>query len=61
MGLMLGVEFTEPVKPIIGACVEAGLLLIGAGEKVVRVLPPLTVSQEEIDTAVEVLEKSSRE
>ncbi|HEY9684468.1 MAG TPA: aspartate aminotransferase family protein [Oculatellaceae cyanobacterium] len=60
MGLMLGVEFTEPVKPIINACIEAGLLLIGAGEKVVRILPPLTVTVEEIDAAVEIFERASR-
>jgi acetylornithine/N-succinyldiaminopimelate aminotransferase len=57
MGLMLGVEFTEPVKLIINACIEAGLLLIGAGDKVIRVLPPLTVSIEEIDSALAILEK----
>ncbi len=54
-GLMLGIEFDQPVKPIIAACMERGLLVVGAGEKVMRLLPPLTVSSQEIEQAVEIL------
>ena len=55
LGLMLGVEFDLPVKPIIQQCAAQGLLLVGAGEKVVRLLPPLTVSADEIKEAVGIL------
>jgi len=55
LGLMLGVEFSVPVKPIIQKCAEQGLLLVGAGDNVIRLLPPLTVSEGEIDEAISIL------
>ncbi len=56
LGLMLGLELEAPVKPIIKECAERGLLLVGAGDNVIRFLPPLTVSRDEIINAVEILE-----
>ncbi|MBS1991848.1 MAG: aspartate aminotransferase family protein [Cyanobacteria bacterium SZAS LIN-3] len=58
LGLMLGVELDIPVKPIIQKCAAAGLLLVGAGDYVIRLLPPLTVSEEEIAAAVKILEQA---
>jgi len=55
LGLMLGLELEVPVKPVIQKCAEHGLLLVGAGDHVIRLLPPLTVSEQEIDEAVAVL------
>jgi acetylornithine/N-succinyldiaminopimelate aminotransferase len=52
---MLGVELDIPVKPIIQQCAAQGLLLVGAGDKVIRLLPPLTVSDDEIKEAVGIL------
>jgi predicted acetylornithine/succinylornithine family transaminase len=54
-GLMVGVELNRPVADITTACVENGVLIIGAGEHVVRLIPPLVVSEAEIDTAVSTL------
>ncbi|MFX9630931.1 aminotransferase class III-fold pyridoxal phosphate-dependent enzyme, partial [Acinetobacter baumannii] len=54
-GLMVGIELDSPVKPVIAKCLENGLLLVGAGEKVIRMLPPLTVSEKEIESAVDIL------
>lgn len=54
-GLMVGIELDQPVKSVIGACLDNGLLLVGAGEKVIRMLPPLTVSDDEIKSAVNIL------
>lgn len=56
LGLMLGIELDKSVKPIIQECALKGLLLVGAGEHVIRLLPPLTVSKEEIDEAIGILE-----
>jgi predicted acetylornithine/succinylornithine family transaminase len=56
LGLMLGLELESPVKPIIQKCAELGLLLVGAGDNVIRFLPPLTVKEDEIHMAVEILE-----
>lgn len=54
-GLMLGVGWGEEVAPYVAALDEAGLLTVAAGQYVIRLLPPLTVSKEEIDEAVGIL------
>ncbi len=54
---MLGIELDVPVKPIIQKCAAQGLLLVGAGENVIRLLPPLTVSDDEIKEAIGILAK----
>lgn len=55
-GLMLGLSLSgEDVAPYVAALDEAGLLTVAAGPKVIRLLPPLTVSEQEIDEAVNLL------
>ncbi len=54
-GLLVGIELTEPVAPVIAAARERGLLLLSAGERVLRLAPPLIVSPAEIEKAVEIL------
>lgn len=55
-GLMLGLNLGgEDVTPYVSALDEAGLLTVAAGPKVLRLLPPLTVSEQEIDEAVVIL------
>lgn len=55
MGLLLGIESPKPVADVINEAEQNGLLLVGAGETTVRLLPPLTVSKEEIQQAVAIL------
>jgi len=57
LGLMLGMELTHDAKSVVARCREEGLLVCPAGEKVVRFLPPLTVSEEEIAEAVGILRR----
>ncbi|NLF63483.1 MAG: acetylornithine transaminase [Chloroflexi bacterium] len=54
-GLLVGVELDEPVAPILAAARERGLLIINAGTHVIRLAPPLVVTKEQIDEAVELL------
>ena len=54
-GLMLGIGWGEDVASYVTALDEAGLLTVAAGPQVIRLLPPLTVSNEEIDEAVAIL------
>jgi predicted acetylornithine/succinylornithine family transaminase len=54
-GLLVGVEFTVPVAPLIAAARDRGLLVISAGENVLRLCPPLIVTQSQIVSAVEIL------
>ncbi|HEY9733666.1 MAG TPA: aspartate aminotransferase family protein [Drouetiella sp.] len=55
LGLMVGVELEFPGKPVIQSCMDNGMMLVGAGDKVLRLLPPLTVTDGEIDRAIEIL------
>lgn len=61
VGLLIGVEFTRPVKPLIAAAAEQGLLVINAGENVLRLCPPLTITRDQIDAAVKVLQNCLKE
>ena len=57
-GLMWGVQLAGESGPVVEQALEKGLLLVGAGPDVVRLLPPLTVTQPEMDHAVEILAES---
>jgi len=55
-GLLLGIGCGDAeVAPYIAEAEEKGLLLVGAGPNVIRLLPPLTVTKEEIDEAITIL------
>ena len=57
-GLLIGLNFgNEEVGHYISKLEEEGLLVCGAGAHVLRLLPPLNVSYEEIDQAVQILKK----
>ncbi|SEA51662.1 aspartate aminotransferase family protein [Rubrimonas cliftonensis] len=55
-GLLLGLKCAAPNVAVIAAARDAGLLLVGAAENVARVLPPLIVSDAEIDEGAARLE-----
>lgn len=58
MGLLIGIDFgAKEVAPYITRLEEEGLLVCGAGPNVIRLLPPLTVTFEEIDQAISILKK----
>jgi len=54
-GLMLGAELDRPAGPVVAAALEAGLLVGTAGDRVLRLVPPLTVSAEELDYGLSIL------
>lgn len=57
-GLMLGLKAVIENKKLVEALRDQKLLTVGAGDNVVRLLPPLTITLEEIDIAVEALESA---
>ncbi len=61
LGLLLGVEFTREVKPLVDRCMEKGLLVISAGPQVLRLVPPLNVTREEAQMGLAVLEEALKE
>ena len=56
-GLMIAIEMENECKDIVNKCLENGLLINCASEKSLRFLPPLTVTQKEIDEAIGILVK----
>jgi acetylornithine/N-succinyldiaminopimelate aminotransferase len=56
-GLMLGLECVVPAGDLVAKLRAEGLLTVPAAENVVRLLPPLTIDQGEVDEAVAILER----
>ena len=60
-GLMLAVELDRPCGEILHRALEAGLLLNVTAERIVRLLPPLILSDEEADRIVAITSRLIRE
>jgi acetylornithine/N-succinyldiaminopimelate aminotransferase len=59
-GLMLGLKARVPVKDLIDALIGQKLLAIGAGDNVARIMPPLIVTDSEIDEGIGRIEAACR-
>ncbi|QRG09112.1 aspartate aminotransferase family protein [Xanthobacter dioxanivorans] len=59
-GLLLGIKAHVPAGDLIAALREEGMLAPGASDNVVRLLPPLIVSEEDVGIAVEKIEAACR-
>lgn len=57
-GLMQGLVFDRPVADIINRALENGLILINAGADIIRFVPPLIITRENVDEMISILEKS---
>ncbi|PSR96014.1 Acetylornithine aminotransferase [Actinidia chinensis var. chinensis] len=56
MGLIIGVELDVSASPLVDACRNSGLLILTAGKgNVVRLVPPLIVSEQELDHAANII------
>lgn len=55
-GLIQGLECDRPVSEIINKAVEKGLLLINAGTNIIRFIPPLIASKQDVDNMIEILD-----
>ena len=58
VGLMQGLVFHRPVGDVIVRALENGLILINAGTNIIRFVPPLIITREDVDTMIERLERS---
>ncbi len=61
LGLMIGVDFRFDIYDIITGCMRQGLLVLDAGRTVMRLLPPLTISPEQVDKASNIIVKAVEE
>jgi 4-aminobutyrate aminotransferase len=67
LGLMIGIELVRDQhtkekaaterEAIIGMAFERGLLILGAGDNTIRLSPPLTITRDQADYALDVLEE----
>jgi acetylornithine/N-succinyldiaminopimelate aminotransferase len=55
-GLLIGAELTGPAAPVVDACRDAGLLVLTAGERVLRLAPPLIVAEGDAERALGIVE-----
>ena len=56
-GLMLGVVCDRPAGVLLPLLLEEGLIALTAGENVLRLMPPLNVTKEEADCAIQIMDK----
>ncbi len=55
IGLMIGIELKEKATPHLASLMDRGVLALPAGPTVIRLLPPLTIGYEELDSVVDAL------
>lgn len=58
MGLIQGVELTVNPKDVIAKCLDNGLILFSAGTNVIRFVPPLVITREDVDQMMARLKKA---
>lgn len=54
-GLMQGLQLSVPVRDVVTACQEKGLMVISAGSDVLRMVPPLVIEKEHVDELYAIL------
>ncbi len=52
LGLLIGIELNENVRPVIQRLHEKGILVFPAGVHVIRVFPPLTIEYRQLDFVI---------
>ena len=55
LGLMIGIELRERCRPYLERLLEAGVLALPAGATVIRLLPPLVITEAQVDEVAEAL------
>ena len=54
---MQGLVFDRPVRDIIASAMDKGLILINAGANIIRFVPPLVITKENVDDMISILEQ----
>jgi 4-aminobutyrate aminotransferase len=62
LGLMIGVELTtaDQAEEVAQSCYQRGLLVLGCGEKAIRLSPPLIITEEQADNAARIFAEACR-
>ena len=59
-GLMQGLVFDRPVADVINMALSKGLILINAGTQIIRFVPPLVITKENVDDMIDILDSCLR-
>ena len=59
LGLMIGIKTVKPAKEVVAACMEKGILVLTAKDKV-RLLPALNIPMEQLEKAVAVIKEACK-
>jgi acetylornithine/N-succinyldiaminopimelate aminotransferase len=57
-GLLLAADLDRVAADVVGSCLERGLLVGAAGERTLRITPPLTIEADELDRGLAILEEA---
>ena len=57
IGLMIGIELKSKATPVLHALLDEGVIALPAGPTVVRLLPPLTIEEDELGRVIDALKK----
>lgn len=57
MGLMIGIVLDRPAAPIVKALLDDGIIVNGTAESVIRLVPPLNIPDEDVNTVLEKLDR----
>jgi acetylornithine aminotransferase/acetylornithine/N-succinyldiaminopimelate aminotransferase len=60
-GLLIGLEIDGNARAVVRACMDRGLLVLTAGDAVVRFTPPLIITEDDVDRAVAILDEALAE
>ncbi|EPR67001.1 acetylornithine transaminase [Cyclobacterium qasimii] len=52
LGMMIGIQLDRPAAPIVKALLDDGVIVNGTAESVIRLVPPLNIPDEDIETAL---------
>jgi acetylornithine/N-succinyldiaminopimelate aminotransferase len=58
-GLMIGLKCKLPYADVLTAMVQQGLLAVGAGDNTIRLLPPLVITEAEVDAAAAMIDRAA--
>jgi acetylornithine/N-succinyldiaminopimelate aminotransferase len=56
-GLLLALDLDRPASEIVNACLDRNLLVCSAGERVLRLTPPLTIGEDELAQGISILQE----
>ena len=55
---MIGIELKQKATPFLQTLLDTGIIALPAGPTVIRLLPPLTIEEKQLDTVIDALRRT---